>query len=280
MTKFKIFAGFLFTVILSSALLAQDNHSYTVIGVKGKVISKQAGKELQTGDAISGAEGEFTFKGENDIAGLLRDDGKRFVLTNRKEKKDYTCSIDKAMMIGKTRIEWKSLTIKTLEELKEHLTELPFIFLDTVSKIKVDQKTFPQNPRSFFYFNFLWKNPKGKAERIDKKLQFRKDTLIMRRGNIFKVDNSPVDPKDVSDFKMMYMNNGEPVEIGSFTVVFPDEEKIRNELSMLVKKQQSLNFEPKMIQGEVEAYIRQFYGSIDRLNLVNYLKNNFGVPEK
>ena len=55
---------------------------------------------------------------------------------------------------------------------------------------------------------------------------------------------------------------------------------MKKEIGIIVQQQQKVNFQPKMIQGEVEAYIRQFYGSIDRLNLVNYLKNNFGVPEK
>lgn len=269
----------LFLSIISLRLLAQDNHSYTVIGVKGSVSSQKIGKELQSGDVITGGEDEFTFKEENDMAGLVRDDGKRFVLLNRKEKRNYKCSMEKAIMIGKTRIEWKNLTIKTLEELQQQISEAPFVFLDTVAKIKLDQKTFPQNGRQFFYLNFLWKNPKGKAERIDKKLKYRKDTLILKRAEVFKVDNSPVDPKDVSDYKMLYMA-GDPVMIGDFKVSFPDEEKMKKEIGILVQYQQKLKFEPKMIQGEVEAYIRQFYGSIDRLNLINYLKNNFGVPEK
>jgi len=258
---------------------AQDEHSYTVIGVKGSVTSKKAGKELQSGDAVS-ADDEVTFKEGEDLVGLIRDDGKRFVLYNRKEKKNYKVSVENSLMIGKTRFEWKTFTIKTLEELQQHLSEAPFIFIDSVAKIKIDQKTFPQNGRQYFYFNFLWKNPKGKTERIDKKLQYKKDTLILRKANIFKVDNSPVDPKDVSDFKILYNNGGDPVQIGEFKVIFPDAEKMKNEIGILVKKQQATNFAPKMIQGEVEAYIRQFYGSIDRINLVNYLKNNFGVPEK
>ena len=271
---------FLFILLISAGIQAQTEHSYTVIGTKGSVSSKKAGKQLQSGDVITGAEDEFTFKDEKDMAGLIRDDGRRFVLLNRKEKRNYTCPMEKAIMIGKTRVEWKNLTIKTLEELQQLLSEVPFIFLDSVAKIKLDQKTFPQNGKNFFYFEYKWKNPKGKTEEIPKKLQFKKDTLIMKQANIFKVDNSPVDPKDVSDFKMLYMNGGDPVLIGNFNVLFPDAEKMKNEIGILVRTQQKVNFSAKMIQGEVEAYIRQFYGSIDRLNLVNYLKNNFGVPEK
>ena len=278
--KIKRISFLLLFCLFGLNLFAQENHSYTVIGVKGSVSSQKIGKELQTGDVVTGVEDEFTFKDEYDMAGLVRDDGKRFVLINRKEKRNYKCPMEKAIMIGKTRFEWKNLTIKTLEELQQQISEAPFVFLDTVAKIKIDQKTFPQNGRQFFYFNFLWKNPKGKTERIDKKLQYKRDTLIMRRANVFKVDNTPVDPKDVSDFKMFYMNGGEPVLIGDFKVNFPDEEKLKKEIGILVRQQQKVNFEPKMIQGEVEAYIRQFYGSIDRLNLINYLKNNFGVPEK
>ena len=277
--KIKNLIALAFTFAFSISLFAQEEHSYTVIGVKGSVTSKKSGKEFQSGDAVSG-EDEITFKEAEDMVGLVRDDGKRFVYLNRKERKNYKSSTENALMIGKTRFEWKNFTIKTLEELQQHLSEAPFIFLDSVAKIKIDQKTFPQNGRQFFYFNFLWKNPKGKTERIDKKLQFKKDTLIIRKSNIFKVDNSAVDPKDVSDFKIQYMNAGDPIMIGEFKVIFPDAEKMKNEIGILVKKQQATGFTPKNIQGEVEAYIRQFYGSIDRINLVNYLKNNFGVPEK
>lgn len=269
-----------FCLLFSSSLLAQDEHSYTVIGVKGSVSSSKAGKELQTGDGIT-SDDEVTFKNPEDLVGLVRDDGRRFVLVNKKERKNYKISVENSLMIGKTRFEWKTFTLKTMDELKQHFSEAPFIFIDSVAKVKIDQKTFPQNGRQYFYFNFLWKNPKGKTERIDKKLQYKKDTLILRKSNIFKVDNSPVDPKDVSDFKLLYNDGGSlQVEVGEFKVIFPDPEKIKNEVGILVKKQQAAGFAPKMIQGEVEAYVRQFYGTIDRINLVNYLKNNFGVPEK
>jgi hypothetical protein len=200
---------------------------------------------------------------------------------NRKEKKGYRCPFEKAIMIGKTRIEWKSLTIKTLEELQQHISEIPFIFLDSTAKIKIDRKTFPQNAKnSYFYFEYQWKNPRTeKYEAVNKKLEFRADTLLMRQKTIFKVDNSPIDPKDVKDFKLLYMNVGDPVPVGAFKVQFPDAEKMKNEIGLLVREQQKLNFDPKMILGEVEAYIRQFYGAIDRINLTNYLKNNFGVVE-
>jgi len=278
--KIRNFFTLALCILFFTSASAQDDHSYTVIGVKGSVTSKKAGKELQSGDAVS-ADDEVTFKEGEDMVGLIRDDGKRFVLVNKKEKRNYKVSVENSLMIGKTRFEWKSLTLKTMDDLKQHFSEAPFIFIDTVAKVKIDQKTFPQNGRQYFYFNFLWKNPKGKTERIDKKLQYKKDTLVLRKSNIFKVDNSPVDPKDVSDFKLLYNDGGSlQVEVGEFKVIFPDPEKIKNEVGILVKKQQAVGFAPKMIQGEVEAYVRQFYGTIDRINLINYLKNNFGVPEK
>jgi hypothetical protein len=70
------------------------------------------------------------------------------------------------------------------------------------------------------------------------------------------------------------------VKIGLFNVIFPDQEKMKTEVKMLVEKMQNNNFTPRVIQGEVEAYIRQFYGAIDKINLVNWLKNNFNVPVK
>jgi len=277
--KIKKISAFLFFFSFCFSLWAQDEFTYTVIGMKGSVISKKAGREFQTGDVVS-REDELTFKNPDDMVGLIRNDGKRFIYGNRKERRNVKVNSEDAIMLGKTRFEWKNITIKSLEELQQHLSEAPFIFLDSVAKIRMDQKTFPQNGRQYFYFNFLWKNPKGKTERIDKKLQYKKDTLIIRRSNIFKVDNSAVDPKEVSDFKIYYNNGGDPVLIGDFKVIFPDAEKMKTEIGILVRKQQETGFTPKNIQSEVEAYIRQFYGAIDRINLVNYLKNNFGVSEK
>jgi hypothetical protein len=277
--KTKKISAFLFFFSFCFSLLAQDEFTYTVIGMKGSVTSKKLGREFQTGDVVS-REDELIFKNPEDMVGMIRNDGKRFIYGNNKEKRNAKINSEDAIMLGKTRFEWKNITIKSLEELQQHLSEAPFIFLDSVAKIRIDQKTFPQNGRQYFYFNFLWKNPKGKAERIDKKLQYKKDTLIIRRSNIFKVDNSPVDPKEISDFKINYNNGGDPILIGDFKVIFPDAEKMKNEIGILVRKQQETGFTPKNIQGEVEAYIRQFYGAIDRINLVNYLKNNFGVAEK
>jgi hypothetical protein len=277
--KTKKISAFLFFFSFCFSLLAQDEFTYTVIGMKGSVTSKKLGREFQTGDVVS-REDELIFKNPEDMVGMIRNDGKRFIYGNNKEKRNAKINSEDAIMLGKTRFEWKNITIKSLEELQQHLSEAPFIFLDSVAKIRIDQKTFPQNGRQYFYFNFLWKNPNGKAERIDKKLQYKKDTLIIRRSNIFKVDNSPVDPKEISDFKINYNNGGDPILIGDFKVIFPDAEKMKNEIGILVRKQQETGFTPKNIQGEVEAYIRQFYGAIDRINLVNYLKNNFGVAEK
>ena len=165
--KIKKISAFLFFFSFCFTLLAQDEFTYTVIGMKGSVTSKKAGREFQTGDVVS-REDELTFKNPEDMVGLIRNDGKRFIYGNRKERRNVKVNSEDAIMLGKTRFEWKNITIKSLEELQQHLSEAPFIFLDSVAKIRMDQKTFPQNGRQYFYFNFLWKNPKGKTERIDK----------------------------------------------------------------------------------------------------------------
>ena len=53
--------------------------TYYVLTMKGSVISKNMGREYQTGDILT-TDDELTFKGETDMVGLIRSDGKRFVL--------------------------------------------------------------------------------------------------------------------------------------------------------------------------------------------------------
>lgn len=268
----------LFLGLFFQTLCEAQNHTYYVLTMKGSVSSKNMGREFQTGDIIS-TDDELTFKSEGDMVGLVRSDGKRFVLKNKTEKKGARLKYDEAKMIGKTRIEWKNLTLSSLDDLKEYFSEAPFIFLDSVAKVRINPKTYAQNGAQFFYFHFYWKGPNGEEE-VDKKLEFKKDTLILRQSTIFKVDKKPIEQKDVREYSIVYYNRGELLKIGQFNVIFPDQDKMISEIRILVDKLKTNNFPPKNIQGEVEAYIRQFYGSIDRINLVQWLNRNFGVPVK
>lgn len=266
-----------FFCVLSISLLAQ-NFTYYVLTMKGSVVSKNMGREFQTGDIIS-TDDEVTFKGETDMVGLIRSDGKRFVLKNQKEKKGVRLKYDEAKMIGKTRVEWKNLTLNSLEDLQDYFCEAPYIFLDSIAKIRINQKTYSQNGAQFFYFHFIWKGPNGE-ETIDKKLEYKKDTLILRQSTIFKVDKKPIQQKDVRDYTLMYYNRGELQKVGLFNVVFPDQDKMKSEVKIMVDIYNRTKTPVSVIQGDVEAYIRQFYGSIDKINLTHWLNLNFGVPMK
>ena len=63
-----------------------QSESYHVLTMKGSVVSKNMGREFQTGDIIS-TDDELTFKGSDDMVGLVRSDGKRFILKNVEDKK-------------------------------------------------------------------------------------------------------------------------------------------------------------------------------------------------
>lgn len=266
----------LFNLFIFNSLA--QNYTYHVLTMKGTVTSKNMGRPFQTGDFIS-TDDEVTFKGDEDMVGLIRSDGKRFVLKNKEQKKGIHVKFDEAKMIGKTRVEWKNFTLNSLDDLKEYFSEAPFIFLDSVAKIRINQKTYAQNGNQYFYFRFNWKGPNG-PETVDKKLEFKRDTLILRQNTIFKVDKKPIQQKDVSDYDIWYANREEWTRIGAFNVVFPDQDQMKNEIKIMVDILKKNNVPPKIIHGDTEAYIRQFYGSIDKINLINWLSKNFGVPTK
>jgi len=246
--------------------------------MKGSVVSKNMGREYQTGDIIT-TDDEVTFKDVSDMVGLIRSDGKRFVLKNTKEKKGVRLKYDEAKMIGKTRIEWKNLTLNSIDDLQDYFCKAPYIFLDSVAKIRINPKTYSQNGAQFFYFHYLWNN-KGKEEVVDKKLEYKRDTLILRQNTIFKVDKKNIEQKDVSDYTLMYYNRGELLKVGYFNVIFPDQEKMKQEIKIMVDIHNRNKIPPKVIHSDVEAFIRQFYGSIDKINLINWLKRVADVPEK
>lgn len=277
MNCLKHFCAFLLIFTLAFSTLAQ-NYTYHVLTMKGSVTSKNMGRQFQTGDIIA-TDDEVSFKGDEDMVGLIRSDGKRFILKNKEGKKGALIKFMDAKMIGKTRVEWKNLTLNTLDDLRDYFCNAPYIFLDSVARIRINQKTYAQNGAQFFYFHFNWKGPNG-IEAVDKKLEFKRDTLILRQNTIFKVDKKSIQQKDVSDYNLWYYNRGELVQVGEFNVVFPDQDQMKSEIRIMVDILKKNNVPAKTIHGDTEAYIRQFYGAIDKINLVDWLNKNFGVPAK
>lgn len=273
LTKFSNFtlAALILIILTSSA----QNVTYTVIGNKGGVISNSLGRPYQAGDIIS-AEEQITFKNIDDMVGLVRSDGRRFVLKNVEGKRNFTTAMRNCLVRGQTRVDWKNFILTTKDDLRFYFSEQPYIFLDSVSKIRINPKTYPQTGSQFFYFTFKWKGPKG-YESVDKKLNFKKDTLILSKANIFSVDKHPIKQEDVKDYTLMYFNRGELIKIGPFQVEFPDEERMKNEVKILVDIQRQNNFTDKSIAAEVEGFITQFYGNTDRINIQNWLAKNFNV---
>jgi hypothetical protein len=266
-----------FSFVSVSKIIAQ--HTYTVIGNKGDVMSNSLGRPFQPGDIIS-VEEQVTFKGIEDLVGLIRDDGRRFVLKNIEGKKNFSANMKTCLVIGQTRVEWKNFLLTTRDDLRFYFSERPYIFLDSVSKIRINPKTHPQTGSQFFYFTFKWKGPKG-WETIDKKLHYKKDTLILYKSSIFSVDKKPIKQEDVKDYTLMYFNKGELNKVGPFNVEFPDEERMKAEVKIIVDIQRKNNFSDKTIAAEVEGFINQFYGNTDKINIQNWLAKHFDirVPE-
>lgn len=267
----------LILIALSLFLNTAFSQTYLVIGNKGGVTSKSMGREFQVGDVISVDE-QILFRNLDDMVGLIRNDGKRFVLKNVEGKKNHSYEFKKCLVIGKTRVEWKNWILSSKEDLQEFFTDQSYIFLDSVAKIRINPKTFPQSGAQFFYFTFKWKGPNGE-ENIDKKLEFKRDTLLLRKKNIFSVDKKPIEQNTVSDYFLMYFNRGDLQKIGHFHVIFPDEERLIAEVRTLIDYQKKNGFTNKIIQSEVEAFIRQFYGSCDRVNINTWLEKHFGIPK-
>ena len=262
-------------LLLTSLSKLSAQQTYTVIGNKGDVMSNSLGRPYQAGDIIS-AEEQVTFKGIEDLVGLIRSDGRRFVLKNVEGKKNFTTNMKSCIVIGQTRVEWKNFLLNTRDDLRFYFSERPYIFLDSVSKIRINPKTHPQTGSQFFYFTFKWKGPKG-WETVDKKLNYKKDTLLLYKSSIFSVDKKPVKQEDVKDYVLMYFNKGELIKIGPFNVEFPDEDRLKAEVKIIVETQRKNNFSDKSISAEVEGFINQFYGNTDKINIQNWLAKHFDI---
>ena len=124
----------------------------------------------------------------------------------------------------------------------------------------------------FFYMNYDYKE-----DNIDKKMEYKGDTLIFAKRVLFKIDGKEVDGKFGENFKFYYYNQpkNKHTFLGKMQPFFAVDERFKEETDVVVKAQQKLNASPEVIYKEVAGFIAQHYGTVMGSDYFQWMREQY-----
>lgn len=232
-----------FFVFLTAADKLADE--YKVIKVTGKILYKNSGKEMSTGDIFKSSE-PLKFNSENSRAAIISKLKGRFVLVppSKSQKTNLVPAVN--------NISSRSGAIVNELDLKNHFSG-NYLILDRL-ELPVSESTFPQDKTHFFFLSYEYK-----GEKIAKKLPSDGNKLILDKEEIFSIDGKPIAPFN-TEMVLFYRDatSKENLMISKFNPVFPDNESLKKEVDVILEEYSDKTEEKKF--NEVKGYLTEFYG--------------------
>jgi hypothetical protein len=137
-------------------------------------------------------------------------------------------------------------------------------------EIAIDRDLYPMDKDHFFFLRYLYK-----GEEINKKLGFSGDTLFIDKASLFTVDGNPIPSADNTRIKLFYHKGNESVFISEFDLIFPDMDQLAKETEIILSEIKGKTSKEKT--AEVGSYVNEFYGTVQKNDLVKWLNTRFGI---
>jgi len=251
----------LLTVIFSLLFSAATAQDYLVVGVKGNIKSKKNNKTLRPGDLIPESD-LLTFKTADDFVTLYTKEGTRKIARYPETRFRQKNAVQELPLIVADGAP-SSLPIDPffakVEDAKKFFSERGFILFGPESRIKVPKSLFPLSKALFFYVNYDFKE-----DNVDKKVDYKADSVIFIKKNIFKIDGKEVDGKFAENWRLYYyfQPKNKHTFLGKFKPVFPVDERLKEETDVLVNMLKAKNATDETIVVELAGYMNQHYGNM------------------
>jgi hypothetical protein len=253
--KYLFLSGiFLIFILITSADKMADD--YKVIKVTGKILYKNSGKEMSTGDIFQ-SNAPLKFSTDNSRAAVISRSRGRFVLAppSKSQKTNLVPAVN--------NISSRSGAIVNELDLKNHFSG-NYLILDRL-ELPISVNTFPQDKAHFFFLSYQYK-----GEKIAKKLSSDGNKLILDKAEIFSIDGESIEPFN-TEMVLFYRDASEKenVTISKFNPVFPDNELLKDEVNVILNEYSEKTEEKKF--NEVKGYLTEFYGKPYDDNLREWL---------
>jgi hypothetical protein len=234
-------------IILSVGMISADKtvDEYKVIKVIGKIVFKQSGDAMSTGDVFK-SDAPLIFKSDNSRAAVISKNKGRFVLAPPARKQ--TTNLVPAV----NSISSRSGAIVNSLDVQRHF-EGDYLIIDKVS-VPVSPQTFPQDKNHFFFISYTYE-----GEDIMKKLGNNGEKLLIDRDELFTIDGEPIPPFN-TEMTLFYRDATEKsnTKLSTFRGVFPKEEELEREVGVILAEYKDKSEEDQFQQ--VKGYLTEFYG--------------------
>lgn len=248
-------------LLFSCAASGQEN--YKVIKVIGTITIKSRGTDLQTGTVFTDKD-NLLFRTDEASAAVINSQKGRLILTSKNHDLSRANSnYLPAMYSMATRG-----TLISRTDLQNHFSG-KYAILEKLSLV-MNKENFPMNKDHFFFLRYAYK-----GEDINKKLDFSGDTLIIDKKKLYTVDGNPIPNPDNTQISLYYRNGSESLLINKFELIFPDNEKLKKEISVILDVYKGKTAKEKL--GEINSYINEFYGKVNSSNLTSWAEKNFNL---
>lgn len=259
--------------ILSYYSNAQDYH---IIHIKGVIKLAKTKQAIKVGDKLN-ANDRLIFQNSDAMAAVISSEKGRFILKAQPDSENNSSEImayvNAVIFPAQGKLNSRGMGLNNIIDLQNHFLAERYLVLGT-TKLKISKKAFPMSERQFFYVRSIYE-----GENINKKLNFNDDTLFLDKKTICATDTEMIDPKKTryKDMLLFYYNavTQESTLVCAFKPVFPDETKVKEEVSVLIETLKQTDASESYITDDVYAFLHEFYGKPDRYNLSEWLKENF-----
>lgn len=269
MKKYSLFpAIFLFAVFLNTSF----SQCYTVLSVKGEIISEKTGQPIKEMDEICATD-KLKFSTKDSKAAVLSPEQGRFVVkfSGKNTGNGLVAFVSSVLFAGKERLSTKIMLFDdeavNLKLLKDEFGNNYYIIKE--SRVYSDTSVFPVNDKKCFSLKYFYE---GKD--IESKLKFEKNCIIIGKDVLEGANPDKIDCVN------LYYNDGvknESRKITSFKLNFIEEQKLKEELSGYTSILKKAGKEDFFVVEQSQFLINDLYGNVNYYDLAVYIESNFGI---
>lgn len=269
------------SLLLPFVLLLFANLSYsqcyTVLSVKGEIISEKTGQPIKEMDEVCATD-KLKFGTKDSKAAVLSPEQGRFVIKFNDKKKDNSlfAFVSSVLNPGKEKLSTKIMFFDDTEEESLELFKNEFgtnYFIIKESSIFADKRFFPMNENSYFFVKYLYE-----GKEIKSKLKYKEETFYIDK-DVFKNNGDVINPESVDSVSLNYFSKkkNESIQIATFRLAFANEEELKSELSNYISILKQSGKSDYLTREEVTYYLNDIYGNVNGNDVYKWLDGKFGL---
>jgi len=255
----------LLIVVLCFPLLTGAQVNYKVIKVNGSIVYVRNGNPMSQGDVFPEDE-SLSFGTPTSRAAVINPEKGRFIL-----QPDNTSDLANAkthFLPGMNNISTRGGAFNNVQDLQNHFKDT--LVLLRKAALAVNPYKFPMDEDNFFFLTYIYK-----GEKINKKLGYDENQLVLAREEVLVVDGVPIVSPDKPEITLNYYTPDGVTSISTFNMFFPDPDLLKFELSIILEGRDDTPYATRV--NEISGYLYEFYGKPDKKDVMQYLEDEFGI---